>query len=131
VIVDASALVAVLFQEPGYEDILRVLAEAGDLSIPAPTLAEVGIVVAARTRRDPRGLLARLLEELDLAVIAFSDDHARGAIGAYMRYGKGRHRAGLNFGDCLVYAVARTLGQPVLCTGGDFARTDLKLAAVR
>ncbi len=64
----------------------------------------------------------------EAVVVAFSEEHAREAAEAFARFGKGRHRAALNFGDCMSYAVAKLAGQPLLCTGTGFAKTDLKLA---
>jgi ribonuclease VapC len=66
--------------------------------------------------------------EAEVAVVPFADAHWKAAIDAHRRYGKGRHPAGLNFGDCLTYATAKLAGQPLLCTGRDFARTDLPIA---
>jgi len=62
------------------------------------------------------------------SVVPFSEEHAREAAEAFARFGKGRHRAALNFGGCMSYAMAKLAGQPLLCTGADFAKTDLKLA---
>src|SRR5674476_701513 len=73
---------------------------------------------------DPRGFLV----ELDVHAIPFGDEHWRQAGMAFSRYGKGRHPASLNFGDCLTYAVAKLSGLPLLCLGGDFPQTDLTLA---
>jgi ribonuclease VapC len=66
--------------------------------------------------------------ETELAVVPFGEDHWRAAADAYRRYGRGRHRAGLNFCDCLTYATAKLAGQPLLCTGSEFAKTDLAIA---
>lgn len=127
-IVDTSALVALVLQEPGFEDIQQKLAAAPQLGIGAPTLTELGIVLSARLRRDARGLIARLLDEAGVRVIPFGDAHHATALGAWLRFGKGRHPAALNFGDCLSYATARLAGRPLLCVGDDFPRTDLPLA---
>ena len=69
-----------------------------------------------------------LVRDFGIVVIPFEAEHARVAAEAFARFGKGRHRAALNFGDCMSYAVAKLAGQPLLCTGSDFAKTDLKLA---
>ena len=74
-----------------------------------------------------RTLLARLVEEAGLIVIPFSEEHARLAIDAYWRFGKGRHPARLNFGDCLTYATAKLADEPLLCVGDDFSSTDLQV----
>ena len=69
-----------------------------------------------------------LLDRLGLDVVPFGDAHWRVAVGAFVRYGRGRHRAGLNFGDCLTYAVASLADEPLLFVGDDFAHTDLTAA---
>lgn len=101
---------------------------ADALGIGIPTLAEAGIVLSARLGEDARGLLSRFLQEGSIEAIAFADAHFGVAVGAWLRFGRGRHTAGLNFGDCLAYATAKVAGRPLLCTGDDFSRTDLELA---
>lgn len=128
-ILDSSAVVAIFFKEPGYEALLHQVATAGEVGIGAPTLVECGIVLAAKMNHDARGLLARFLEEANVVVVPFTDAHFGTAIGAWLKYGKGQHPAGLNFGDCLSYAVARLAGMPLLCVGDDFVQTDLLLAS--
>jgi ribonuclease VapC len=125
VIVDTSALVAITFREPGHRELITKLAAAHAAGIGAPTLAETGLVLAARLRRDSRDLVVRLLDEFGIVEIPFGDPHWKEAIDAYLRFGKGRHKARLNFGDCLTYAVARLAGEPLLFAGNDFAATDL------
>jgi ribonuclease VapC len=128
VILDSSAVVAIVLQEPGYADLLARLQGASHVAIGLPTLTETAIVLSARMRRDARGLLARFLEEASVVTVPFGDSHYVLTVGAWLRYGKGRHRASLNFGDCLAYAVAKLAGEPLLCTGEEFAKTDLELA---
>ena len=127
-IVDSSVLVAIVLSQPGFEVLVERLAAEEEAGIGAPTLAETGLVLTARLGRDARHLLTALVRELGLAVIPFGDDHWKVAVEAYARFGKGRHPAGLNFGDCLTYATARLSGQPLLCVGADFPRTDLRIA---
>ena len=127
-ILDSSVIVALVLREPGHEAILDKLAEASALGIGAPTLAESAIVLAAKLRRDPRALLARLLQEFQIVTVPFGDAHWREAADAYLRFGKGRHAAALNFGDCMAYATAKLAARPLLASGTDFARTDLALA---
>ena len=86
---------------------------------------EATIVLSARLARDARGVVGRLLLEGDIAVVPFTDAHFGTAADAWLRYGRGRHPASLNFGDCLAYATARLAGEPLLFTGDDFARTDV------
>ena len=127
-IVDSSALVAVTFAEPGYQELIAKLAGAPSAGIGTPTLAETGLVLASRLGRDSRDLVIRLLAEFGIEEIPFGDQHWREAIDAYLRFGRGRHKARLNFGDCLTYAVARLANEPLLFVGNDFPETDLKLA---
>lgn len=127
-ILDSSAIAAITFQEPGYEMVLQKLSNAEEAGIGAPTLVECGIVLSARLNQDARGLLARFLEETNVSVVPFTDAHYGVAIGAWLKYGKGRHAAALNFGDCLSYAAARLANMPLLCVGDDFPQTDLLLA---
>ena len=127
-IVDSSALLAVVFREARYEEILDVVSGEDRLGIGSPTLAETGLVLAATLGEDSRAVLARLAEDLDLTVIPFEAAHAREARDAFLRYGRGRHPAKLNFGDCLTYAVAKLSRQPLLFIGDDFSQTDLASA---
>jgi ribonuclease VapC len=128
VIVDSSALVAITFAEPGHQDLIAKLAGAPSAGIGTPTLTETGLVLASRLGRDPRDLVIRLLDEFSIEQVPFGDQHWREAVDAYLRFGRGRHKARLNFGDCLSFAVARLADEPLLCTGGDFPQTDLALA---
>ena len=123
-IVDTSVLLAIAFREPGWEDLLDRLAGAGAVAAGTPTLAETGIVLTARLGRAADGVLERLIDELGVQEIPFGEIHWREAVDAFRRYGKGRHHAALNFGDCMTYAVARLAGEPLLFVGDDFARTD-------
>jgi ribonuclease VapC len=125
VILDSSAVVAVALQEPGHERVLAAMSAASALGIGAPTLVETTIVLTARLGRDARGLASRLILEADVAVVPFTDAHFGTALDAWLRFGRGRHAAALNFGDCLAYATARVAGEPLLFTGADFARTDI------
>lgn len=128
-IVHSSAIVAILLREPGYEELLVALADAEQPGVGAPTLVETGIVLVARVGVAGKTLLARFVQESGMRVVPFGQDHWTLAVDAYNRFGKGRHPAALNFGDCLTYATARLAGQPLLCLGADFAKTDLTLVA--
>jgi ribonuclease VapC len=128
VIVDSSALVAVLLREPGHAPLLDRLGSEAAAGVGAPTLAETGIVLAARLGMSGRTLLARFVQESDLVVVPLEEAHWGVAVEAFLRFGKGRHPARLNYGDCLTYAVARLADEPLLCVGDDFAQTDLALA---
>ena len=127
-IIDSSALVAIVLQEPEADDLLRRMRDESSLAIGAATLLETGIVLSARLNDDARGLLARLLQESGIAVVDVTEAHFGVAMDAWLRYGKGRHAAALNFGDCLSYAIAVVAGEPLLCIGDDFPQTDCVLA---
>ncbi len=127
-IVDSSAIVAITLREPGWEQLVDKLAVEPLCAIGAPTLAETGLVLTARIGPKARVTLSRLVQETSLIVIPFADEHWPIAVEAYVRFGKGRHPAGLNFGDCLTYAVARLAGQSLLFVGDDFRKTDVVAA---
>jgi len=127
-IIDSSALVALIFREPETEQIVASLAAADFVAIGAPTLAETGIVLAAKLGEASRALVSRLAEDLDLVVLPFTAAHGREAREAFLRFGRGRHPAALNYGDCLTYATAKLSGEPLLFVGDDFRQTDLEVA---
>lgn len=126
---DSSALIAILFGEPGYLDLVDRILAADSIRIGTPTLTEAAIVLTARRRGRGGEELAMLLDELDVAVVPFTVAHHEVAARAYERYGRGRHRANLNFGDCLSYAVASLAGDSLLFVGDDFRRTDIEAAS--
>jgi ribonuclease VapC len=128
VILDTSAVIAIILKQPGFEHVLQKLAAADTGGIGAPTLAETAIVLRARLGIDSRGILGRFLQEFRVITIPFGDDHWRETVEAFGRYGKGIHPASLNFGDCMSYAVAKLAQQPLLCVGEDFPQTDLDIA---
>lgn len=127
-ILDTSAVVAILMKEPDHETLVEKLIGTPQVGIGSPTMVEAGIVLSARLGSDARGLLARFLEEAAITPIPFGEVHYATAVGAWLRFGKGRHPAGLNLGDCLSYATAKVANRPLLCVGEDFARTDVDLA---
>jgi ribonuclease VapC len=127
-IVDSSALLALIFREATADRVEEALATAEMVAMGAPTFAETGMVLASKLGKDSRALLALLAEEIDLTIVPFTAAHAREARDAFLRYGRGRHPAALNFGDCLSYAVAKLAEQPLLFVGEDFRRTDLVAA---
>ena len=129
-IIDSSAIMAIIGKEPGYERIVRELAASPATRIGAPTRLESGIVLTARFGPRGKTALARFLQENSIQTVAFDDAHASVALDAYSRFGKGRHPAALNFGDCCAYAVASAAGEPLLCIGDDFAKTDLLLVSL-
>lgn len=127
-ILDASALVAIALDEPEREVLVAKINAADSVAVGAPTLVETGIVLSARTGLDASAALMELLAAADAVVIEFGERHWRVAVSAWEQFGKGRHPAALNFGDCLTYATARVAGQPLLAKGDDFTQTDIPLA---
>jgi ribonuclease VapC len=128
VILDASALIAIALDEPEREMLVAKVNAAGAIAVGAPTLVEAGIVLSARAGQDASAVLVELLAAADAVIIEFGQGHWRVAVSAWGRFGKGRHPAGLNFGDCLAYAAARVAGEPLLAKGNDFTQTDIPLA---
>lgn len=126
-IIDSSAIIAIITEEPGYGPVLDAVAKAENIGVGAPTLVETGIVLGAKLGIAGKTLLARFAQEKELAVIPLGDSHWPVAVDAFLRFGKGRHPAGLNFGDCLTYSIAHVSDQPLLCIGNDFPETDLEL----
>jgi ribonuclease VapC len=128
VIVDSSALVAIVMAEPGSEALLTKIISAAVRGIGAPTLLETLMVLTKRLQGEPWVLLQALLREMDVEVLPFTEEHCLVALSAFLRFGKGRHRAALNFGDCAAYAVASLAGEPLLFVGADFTKTDIVAA---
>ena len=127
-ILDASALIAIALDEPEREIIVAKINAADSIAVGAPTLVEAGIVLSARAGQDASAELVELLASADAIVIEFGQRHWREAVSAWERFGKGRHPAGLNFGDCLTYATALVAGEALLAKGDDFMQTDVPLA---
>jgi len=122
VIIDSSAILAILFDEAGAESLLSAIVNADFAGIGAPTAAESGVVLTNRIGRNATGSLLRFFEETGIEIVPFTDLHWQRAIDAYARFGKGRHSAALNFGDCMTYATAALARQPLLCRGDDFRK---------
>ena len=125
-IVDSSALVSLLLREPGWDRIAGALTAHARVAIGAPTLTETAIVLLARGA--PPSLLPAALQRIGMEVVPFTERHALVAADAYAAYGRGRHAASLNYGDCMTYAVARLAQAPLLFVGNGFALTDLEPA---
>ena len=124
---DTSALVAVVLGEPDAERFLAAL-RSDAVSISAVSLTEASIVAEARQGADAARDLELLAAAVVDRVVAVDEAHARAAAGAWRRFGKGRHPANLNFGDCFAYATASLANLPLLFKGNDFAQTDLRAA---
>ena len=130
-VIDTSAVVAILEHEPERTAFLQAIETADSRRMSIASFVEVSII--ADRRRGPAGVSA-LDDFISLAAIELMSldlEQGRLARAAYSRFGKGRYRAGLNYGDCFAYALARALGEPLLCKGDDFARTDVVLVPQR
>ena len=130
-VVDASALVAILLNEPEAESFIGALEAAASLSVsPTSVFETVAAIVRVRTCSvsDARVLVSDLLLEASIETAAITPEIGEAAITAFDRFGKGRHPAQLNMGDCYTYALAKVLRQPLLFKGDDFGRTDIEAA---
>jgi len=125
VVLDSSAILAILFKEAERDLFAAAVAGAGVRMVSAINAFEAAIVILAR--KGPAGLreLDLLLHAAEIQVVQFTDAQLRIAREAYVRYGKGRHPASLNLGDCCAYALSRHSGEPLLFKGEDFSKTDV------
>ncbi|MGH3586347.1 MAG: type II toxin-antitoxin system VapC family toxin [Pseudonocardia sp.] len=122
--VDTSALVAVVLGEPDAERYLGALQD-NPTSLSLVSLVEAGMVVEARQGPDAARDLRILVDGTIERLVPVDADQAQAAVNGWRRFGKGRHPAGLNFGDCFSYAVARLAGVPLLFKGDDFSQSDV------
>ncbi|MBJ7250428.1 MAG: type II toxin-antitoxin system VapC family toxin [Acetobacteraceae bacterium] len=127
-ILDSSALAAILFKEADAQRFADAIGEADEVAIAAPTLVEITMVTEGRARPGMAEKLDALIETAGAEIVPFTAEHASLARDAWRRFGKGRHKAGLNLGDCFAYALAKERGRPLLFKGEDFAATDIEPA---
>ena len=127
-VVDTSAIVALLLGEPQAGQIDTVLAGEVRTTISAATYVELLMVVESRTGAEGALIVEQLLRTFDVDIEPVSPDIAGGALDGRRRFGKGRHPAALNFGDCFSYALAISRDEPLLYVGNDFAQTDVTSA---
>lgn len=127
-VLDTSAVIAVLQDEATAADFVDLLVEAERLYFSTANLLEAAIVSQARYGDAGERELDVLLHRLAVEITPVTERHVEIARSAYRRFGKGRHSAGLNYGDCFAYALARALDEPLLYVGEDFSRTDVKSA---
>jgi ribonuclease VapC len=127
-VLDSSAIVAIHLKEPGYEKLIQAIEGADLVVVGAPTVLETAMVLSSRLRRDARPMISTFLRRLNAEVVSFGEEHSEAAAAAFLRFGRGRHPAALNLGDCMAYAVASVASLPLLFKGDDFARTDIERA---
>jgi len=127
-VVDSSALVSIVIEESGHERLLQKALGANVTVVGAPLAYEAAMVLSRRLNKDARPMLNGLLRNISAEIVPFTEEHYEAAVSAFLRYGKGRHPAGLNFGDCMSYALAVVSGLPLLYVGNDFSKTDIQAA---
>ncbi len=127
-VIDSSALFAIAFNEPERLSFLELLLSVPRCVMGAPTLLECRIVALRRAGHDWNARLQSVIDRFDFSIVPFEAEHAVLATEAFRRYGKGQNRAGLNFGDCMSYAIAKARNEPLLFKGDDFRATDIALA---
>jgi ribonuclease VapC len=125
IVVDTSALIAILDKEPDAALYAEAIAEADPPLISAATLLELNIVMINRHGVKAARMVDRLIQEARFQIESFTVQHAELAREAYARYGKGQQTAALNYGDCFSYALAKATGLPLLFKGRDFSKTDI------
>jgi ribonuclease VapC len=125
VTLDSSALIAILFGEHGHLDLIDRILAADHVRVGTPTVVETSLVFASRRKTEAVGEVEGLLRELGATIVPFGEPEWRMAVQACLRFGRRRHAAALNFGDCLAYAAAVAANDSLLFVGDDFNRTDV------
>lgn len=126
-VIDTSALLSIFLAEPERRSFLDLIIAAEEKLISAATVLETGIVLEARRGESAGSEFDLFLIRAGLQIVSVDAEHIEAARSAWRKYGKGRHPAGLNFGDCFSYALAKCSGAPLLAKGADFALTDIEL----
>ena len=127
-IVDSSAILAILFNESDAESYAHAITDADACRISAANFVEVAIVVEAQTKASGSRQFDAFFRRAAIVIEPVTEEQAHIARQAYADFGKGRHKAGLNFGDCFAYALAKTTGETLLFKGEDFKKTDITSA---
>jgi ribonuclease VapC len=127
-ILDTSALLAILFKEEEATEFLHLVANAPEVRMSAANMLEAWMVVDRHSDKQLPDQCERIVGKLQVNIVPVSPGQVRVAREAYLKFGKGRHRAGLNFGDCFAYALAKCEKQRLLFKGNDFGLTDIDRA---
>ena len=127
-IIDTSAIVAILFNEDDADAYARAITRADSRRVSAATFVEAAIVVAAQTKNVGGSQLDAFFRRAGIVIEPVTEEQAHIARQAFTDFGKGRHAAGLNYGDCFSYALAKSTGEPLLFKGKDFTKTDVLVA---
>lgn len=128
-VIDTSSVICILLSEPEAEYHARLLASDPENVMSAANWFETMMVVQSKLGKTGVQELEGLLKSINIKIIAVDSKMAQVAFSAWLKYGKGRHPAGLNFGDCFAYALAKLRGEPLLFKGEDFSKTDLTSAS--
>lgn len=128
IVIDTSALAAIFFNEPEAGRYIELLRSTASPKLSCATLVETFIVVAGRTRRDNSATILEFMEGVGAELVSVDRHQALLVNEAFLSFGKGRHRAALNYGDCFAYALAKSLDLPLLFKGDDFRHTDVRPA---
>lgn len=122
---DSSTLIAILFGEHGHLDLVDRILAAGEVRVATPTVVETCMVFASRRRAAGAREVETLLRELGVTIVPFGEREGHAAVEAFLRFGPRRHKASLNFGDCLAYASAAVANDSLLFVGDHFPQTDI------
>ncbi len=128
IVLDTSAIVAVFLEEPRFEIMRDKIQDASTTLVGAPTLVETAMVLNGRGAKSAETWIELFLAAMEVETVNFTKEHYTAAANAFVRFGKGRHPAQLNFGDCMAYAIAEVAQTPLLFTGAEFSKTDIEAA---
>ena len=127
-VIDSSAIIAILKREPEGRLLIQTIEAADSARMSVASFVETSMVIESLFGAEGLRDLDRFLARAEITLVAVDSEQGQIARGAFSRFGKGRHRAALNYGDCFSYALAAMLCEPLLCKGNDFVHTDLTLA---
>jgi ribonuclease VapC len=127
-IIDTSAIVAILFNEDDAQIYAEAISRADSCRVSAATFVETAIVVESQTKNNGSRQLDAFIRRAGITIEPVTEEQAHIARQAFTDFGKGRHPAGLNYGDCFSYALSKAMSEPLLFKGKDFAKTDLSVA---
>lgn len=130
IVVDTSAIIAILYREAEFDQFVQLITDSDSCCLSAVSYFEASMVLIGRATPEAGIELDSFLERVGIEFVPFDQEQAKRARDAFARFGRGRHPARLNFGDCVSYALAQARGLPLLYKGGDFAKTDV-VSAVR
>lgn len=131
VVLDSSAIVALVLAEPSADAVATHIEDAEHRVVSAASFVELSMVIEARRGLAGLTLVDDIVRDSAIEIVELDEDMARRAVKAWRRFGRGKHSARLNFGDCVTYALADVTGYPILCVGNDFAQTDLEVLPAR